>query len=148
MAKYEFIDYEYVEKDEEIRKLKSIIPINFPKWTDKWEFIVPIQYLYTVKIPKHEEVDFISHENGEEFLREVNNAINFSISMDFSIYLEYIDECTSLHLNSLWNKIFLILNLKNTTEFIILYQCDFKIVSKKFPIKLTNSNSICFNYKN
>ena len=106
MAKYEFIDYEYVEKDEEIRKLKSIIPINFPKRTDKWEFIVPIQYLYTVEIPKHEEVDFINHENGEEFLREVNNAITFSISIDFFIYLEYIDECTSLH-NSFWNRIFL-----------------------------------------
>ena len=112
MAKYEFIDYEHVEKDEEIRKLKYIIPINFPKRTDKWEFIVPIEYLYAVEIPKHEEVDFINHENGEEFLREVKNAINFSISIDFSIYLEYIDECTSLHLNSLWNEIFLKLHLK------------------------------------
>ena len=113
MDKYEFINYEHIEKDEEIRKIKSIVPINLPRQTDKWEFIVPIQYLNNVQIPKDNELDFITHENGEEFLREVNNAINFTVSINFSNYLEYIDECTSLHWILYRIKYFLNYILKN-----------------------------------
>ena len=96
--KFEFLDYKYVDDEEEIMKTGEIFSSYQTEWEYKWEFIIPMKFLDSIDISEMENQRLIKEPYRDAYLNKIYYLQSFSWSFDFSYYITNFEKYVSVYL--------------------------------------------------
>ena len=101
--------------------------IKFPNHNSmsKWEFIIPMKYLYSVNYKCKSILSLISHEDKLEFMNEISKAQKIECEIGYCSGLQYLSEWASLFPQSCWYSIYEYSKPDNYDEFETLIKSKF-----------------------
>ena len=112
---YNFDCYKLIDESEIMKTYK----IKFPNHNSmsKWEFIIPMKYLYSVYYRSRSILSLISHEDKLDFMNQISKAQKIKCKIGYFSGLQYLNEWASLFPQNCWYSIYEYSKPSNYDEF-------------------------------